>query len=53
MLTSAYDVGFYSFKCAMVFGDTSDNVDEVLVHVFFFCLFPQLWTTYTLLTVFS
>ena len=41
MLTSAYDVGFYSFKCAMVFGDTSDNVDEVSVHVFFFCLFPS------------
>ena len=41
MLTSVYDVGFYSYMNAMVFGDTSESVDEVSVHVFFFCLFPS------------
>ncbi len=34
----------------MVFADTKESVDEVSVHVFFFCLFPQLWTINTLLT---
>ncbi len=41
MLTSAYGVGFYSYMIAMVFADTKESVDEVLVHVFFFCLFPS------------
>jgi len=34
MLTSQ-GVGFYSYIAAMVFGDTSESVDEVLVRAFF------------------
>jgi len=29
-------VGFYSYIAAMVFGDTSESVDEVLVRAFLF-----------------
>jgi len=35
MLTSK-GVGFYSYIAAMVFGDTSESVDEVLVRAFLF-----------------
>ena len=50
MLTSAYDVGFYSYMIATVIPNTSESVDEVISPRFLFLSFPQLWTTYTLLT---
>lgn len=34
-----FSVDFYSFITAMVFGDTSENVDEVLVRVFLLSIF--------------
>lgn len=42
MLTP-YSVGFYSYMCAMVFGDTSISVDEVISPRFLLSLF-SLWT---------
>ena len=33
-------VGFYSYMVAMVFGDTSESVDEVISPRFFYCLPP-------------
>ena len=39
-------VGFYSLMYAMVFGDTRENVSEVIAHVFFLYLIKQLSITY-------
>ena len=39
MLTSVADVGFYSYIAAMVFGDTSESIDEVISPRFFYCLY--------------
>lgn len=47
MLTP-YSVGFYSYMCAMVFGDTSISVDEVISPRSFYCLNLNFWAIFLL-----
>ena len=51
-LTSLYRRGLLLEYGAKVFGDTSDDVDEVMSPRFLFCLLSKIWTLSRLTTSF-